>query len=175
MKTIKCHKEYEDLVRELSGESDRKDTKSHDNIETRIFTNRYDLMLFAVTLGYNLNKKFSNADKKSETWEMIPSNTLARNEFIKHQLNLIAVASSQKVEILDKKSNIIDQNTEEIQEIVESYLNGGLNQIRDWCSDFKDNHRSIIAGLKGLNIIEGINTDIEESEESDESDEILFT
>ena len=61
--------EYEDLVRELSGESDRKDTKSHDNIETRIFTNRYDLMLFAVTLGYNLNKKFSNADKKSETWE----------------------------------------------------------------------------------------------------------
>lgn len=168
MKTIKCNKKYETLVRELSGDSDRKEAKAFDNIETRIFPNRYDLMIFAVGLGYNLNKKESNKDKNIETWDMVPSATLSRNEILIHQLNLIAVAESKRVEILDKKENVVVQNEDSIQDIVENFLNGGLKQISEWCSGINAYHISIMNGLKSLDIIKNFNVETDDNQIEDE-------
>ena len=148
---IIVNKDHENFIRSLSGIADRKDDTSIDNDETRIFTNRYDLVRFAAALGYTMGKK----DKmEKDTFVVMEPRIVDAQKKLKDDINIIAVADNGNEEIFDCEENVKEKNEEKRFNIYYEYLNGGLAILKQWYNTDIVGYNGIIKNLVSNGIIQ---------------------
>jgi len=148
VKSIRVNKEYEALIRSISGSSDLKSDDSYDNSETRIFPDRHQLIRFAGVLGFKLGKR---EVLKKENFEVIEYRVLEGKSLknLVTDINLISVLEQNNEELLDTDSENIEANLNKRFEIFLEFVNAGLNQINIWVNKGPiEGHVKIIDGLR---------------------------
>ena len=129
--------------------------------QIKVFPTIRELMCFAATLGYSINKraKLPTAGKE----DIMVSQWLANgsDEFI----YLVGLAERKNTSVLEDDNDLID---DDINLIFEEYAHAGLNKIKKWMNDYPqdpDGYEAIIKGLIKKNFLK-----IEEEEEEEEEE-----
>jgi len=149
-KSIIINKDYETFVRQLSGTADRKDNAAFDNEQTRIFSNRYNLVRFAAALGYRQKVK---EPLPKETIEIVDNRIVEGQKLLKEDINIIAVADFGNESVFDCDEDNEKDNLDKRYEIYLEYLNGGLGLMYKWYNKEINGHHGIINNLLKNDII----------------------
>jgi dnd system-associated protein 4 len=111
--------------------------------QIKVFPTIRELMCFAATLGYSMNKRDKLPNSGKEDINVAQWQANASEEFI----YLIGLADRKNTSVLEDENKDPD---DDINLIFEEYANAGLNKIKQWMNEYPqdpDGYEAIIKGL----------------------------
>ena len=140
LKNINRSKKHEDLVQRLTAEK-------HPETDKTLFTTIRELLCFAAMLGYaekrrvSLDQKYGVEDVSYQQFEANDANDY---------IFIIALAETGSTDIFKADSKI------DMVEIFEEYANGGIEIIKSWMNQYRDEFgsKAIVQGLFDKKYIE---------------------
>jgi dnd system-associated protein 4 len=128
--------------------------------QIKVFPTIRELMCFAATLGYSMNKRDKLPSSGKEDINVAQWQANASEEFI----YLIGLADRNNTSVLEDENK---DPEDDINIIFEEYANAGLNKIKQWMNEYPQDPDGYEAIIKGLIKEKFLNIDFEKEVEEE--------